>query len=553
MQANLRNEGVSVVVRWILLVVFALLLASSQLYSLTLAALLAAGALWNAALTGVLLRGRRLPLHKLVTVLADLGLALALFYVSRTLEGPFVWAALLPIASATLAVPVWLALLFAAAASFGFGAMAAIDVPINEIPAQMLTPTISFAAASVLLSLVRSKPSQAMPVEPNEAAPANAKSVDAVLETANALHSTLVFDQVLDLGLDLAFDALQAEKTKVAGGILLFIEGDLRVAAVKGLPAGALGQLLPGRDGVLAEVLKDGIARPSEQPGRDAEFGSLEGLAGFQSLYCTPLRSGTDLYGAMFIAHSESEFFTEERSEAAELVSKQLMTALQNAQRFEELSAQNERLSTIQRNERKQLARALHDGPSQSVAAIAMRVNLARRLLSKDSGAANEELFKLEDLARRTTIEMRHTLFTLQPQSLEISGLPAALQDLARQAEEALGTKVEMEIDPEVIKTLNPTTQNGLFYIAAEALTNAGKHSRAKSIQLLLAKDEPKSVLLTIADDGVGFDPNARRDSSREGLGLATMRERVELIGGRLRLESDPGQGTRVIVWAPIK
>src|SRR5512140_3158149 len=115
---------------------------------------------------------------------------------------------------------------------------------------------------------------------------------------------------------------------------------------------------------------------------------------------------------------------------------------MQNARLYSDLEQEKERMLEIQEDARKKLARDLHDGPTQSVAAIAMRVNFARRLMERDAKAAAEELFKIEDLARHTTKEIRHMLFTLRPLILESSGLTAALEAMAEKMHETYSQNV---------------------------------------------------------------------------------------------------------------
>ncbi len=379
----------------------------------------------------------------------------------------------------------------------------------------------------------------------------------ALYDVTATLNSSLVFDQVLELALDLGINSLTEPNEAVSravGGILLFHEGGLRLAAARRLAAKDVGRVLPAQQGALAELLQNGEALTLAQPGKDAEFSHIAGLQNCQSLYCTPLRFGMDLFGVLFFAHPQETFFTTERCELVDVVARQVMVALQNAQLYEALNEEKERIALIEQQARNQLARNLHDGPTQSVAAIAMRVNLARRLLAKDPAAAGEELYKLEDLARRTTKEIRHMLFTLRPQALENLGLVAALKDLANQVEESYEQKILVEADPEAVARMDLGRQGVLFYIAAEGVANARKHAQAKTITVRLTKPEHDVVLLEVEDDGQGFtaqEEQAKRDN-QGALGLETLRERVELINGVMRLDSQKGRGTQLRVWAPL-
>jgi signal transduction histidine kinase len=494
----------------------------------------------------------------------DLVVALALFYVTRTLLGPLVWAALLPVTSAAWTFAFLPNLLIAIATSLAFGLVATIDTPLAEIPVRMLMPGLLLVANSLAIGFI-AREIRRRQDQTNENGPSQPKGperteqdrIKTIYEVSSSLNSSLVFDKVLDLSLDLGIGALGETSETISssvGGILLLDQGGLRLAAARRLATADLGRILPARNSALADMLKDGEPRLIGYPARDPEFSHIAGLQNCQSLYCTPLRFGLDIFGVMFLAHPQENFFTEERRELIDIVARQVMGALQNAQLYEELNEEKERMAGIQENARKQLERSLHDGPTQSVAAIAMRANLARRLLSKDPTAAGEELYKLEVLARRTTKEMQHLLFTLHPQALETSGVIAALKDLAQQTEETFDQKIEIDADANSVPSMDLGKQAILFYIAAEAVSNARRHAQARKIRVKLSKGERDIALLEISDDGIGFTQQqaAIKKETDGSLGLDTLRERVQLINGAFQLESSPGKGTKITVLAPL-
>ncbi|MBI4770990.1 MAG: sensor histidine kinase, partial [Chloroflexi bacterium] len=231
----------------------------------------------------------------------------------------------------------------------------------------------------------------------------------------------------------------------------------------------------------------------------------------------------------------------------------QAVIALQNAQLFRGLAREKERIVEVEEEARKKLARDLHDGPTQAIAAIAMRTNYTRRLMERDTGAAVAELFTIEDLARRTTKEIRHMLFTLRPLILESQGLEAALRQLAAKMYETHEQKVKVETHPGATENLEMGKQGVIFYIAEEAANNARKHAEAEMIWLRLRqKDDIFS--LEVEDNGVGFNVG-KVDASydqRGSLGMVNMRERAELVGGVLKVESAEGKGTRIRVYVPL-
>jgi signal transduction histidine kinase len=563
MRSDLITDSLAATSRWIVLLGLSLVLAANSLFTASLAAILGVGAASAAAFSLLAARGRP-HRFRIVSLVVDLLVAFVLFYITRTLLGPLVWAALLPVAAAAWTLAFFPNLLVAIATTLGFGLLAAIDTLITEIPARMLVPGLLIIATSLIIGFIaqqiRRRQNQDPEIgstQPEEMGRSEQDRIKEIYEVASALNSSLVFDKVLELSLDLGIGALgdtNETVSKAVGGILLLDEGGLRLAAARHLAAADLGRILPGRNSALADILKDGEPRVMGYPARDPEFSLIAGLQNCQSLYCTPLRFGLDLFGVLFLGHPQENFFTQERRDLIDVVARQVMGALQNAQLYEELNEEKERMAGIQENARKQLERSLHDGPTQSVAAIAMRANLARRLLTKDPAAAGEELYKLEELARRTTKEMQHQLFTLRPQSLETSGVIAALQDLAQQTEETFDQKVEIDADLNSVQSMDLGKQAMLFYIAAEAISNARRHAQAKTIRVKLSKGERDTALLEISDDGVGFTQQqvAIKKETDGSLGLDTLRERVQLMNGAIQLDSSPGKGTKITVLAPL-
>jgi signal transduction histidine kinase len=183
-----------------------------------------------------------------------------------------------------------------------------------------------------------------------------------------------------------------------------------------------------------------------------------------------------------------------------------------------------------------------------------MRINFTRRLIERNLQAAIEELQKIEGMARQTTKEIRHMLFTLRPLILESQGLIAALESMAEKVQETYKQEVSVEADPALAGDLEMSRQAVIFYIAEEAVNNARKHAQASHIWIRLHLSDEQVALLEIGDDGVGFNVG-RVDESYElrgSLGMVNMRERAELINGVLNIHSSEGQGTIIQLWIPL-
>jgi signal transduction histidine kinase len=201
-------------------------------------------------------------------------------------------------------------------------------------------------------------------------------------------------------------------------------------------------------------------------------------------------------------------------------------------------------------DERRWLARELHDGPAQSLAAALFGVDLALTALQRAPAAAGEELRAARLLVRDALDDVRSLMVGLRPRLLEEHGLLSALQALIANLP-LWGPEVTLETHGITSRTRLPAEiELALFRIAQEALSNARRHARATRVAITLDLNA-RSVSLVIADDGRGFTPDAPRPADG-GEGLRGMRERAEQLGGVFVLESAPGEGTRITVAAPL-
>lgn len=192
--------------------------------------------------------------------------------------------------------------------------------------------------------------------------------------------------------------------------------------------------------------------------------------------------------------------------------------------------------------ERQRLARELHDSVSQALYGIALGSQTALAALREDgeANAADDAISYVHKLAEAAITEMRALIFELRPESLEREGLIPALERQVASVRARHGLAVQASFDAEPSIALDK--KEALYRIAQEALNNVARHAHAKTIRLEL-RDSPGQVMLTVADDGVGFNPLA---SYGGHLGLVSMRERATAVGGSLSIDSAPGGGSRV-------
>jgi PAS domain S-box-containing protein len=218
----------------------------------------------------------------------------------------------------------------------------------------------------------------------------------------------------------------------------------------------------------------------------------------------------------------------------------------------EQMRQLSRRLFETEESERRQLARELHDRIGQNVTALTLNLNMLRGELPAESvQKVGAQINDCETLLYSTAQLIRDVMAELRPPGLDQLGLLAALTEHARQV--AARARLSVAVTgTEIVPRLPPESEIVLFRIAQEALTNVVKHARASKAAIAL-ETGPDKVVMTISDDGRGYDPAARLAQTQvtASLGLVGMRERAESIGGRLRVESAPGRGTRVIVEAP--
>jgi signal transduction histidine kinase len=378
----------------------------------------------------------------------------------------------------------------------------------------------------------------------------------AIYEMASTLSATLNYERVLDAMLDvsvLGLDELGPLADQMVSMVLLFGESDLFVTASHGLNRVDRDRRVPGREGIISEALNTAEPCITTNPHADVEIGQFGAFQYLRAAIAVPLRAGFESFGAVVFGSPLADTFTPDRTELLVAICNQAIIALQNAQLYQDLLAEKERIVEIEEDERKRLARNLHDGPTQSIAAIAMRLNYVRMLLNRDPQRVREELANIEDLARRTTKEIRQMLFTLRPIILETQGLTVALEQLIQKLEETDTVKYHLQAQS-VDEFMDTDAQGHIFYIIDECITNSRKYAQAKNVWVRIGIRD-NSFVAQVEDDGSGFDVAEVQDryDERGSLGMINLHERTELLGGKIRIESAPGKGTRVTVIIPVK
>ncbi len=199
-----------------------------------------------------------------------------------------------------------------------------------------------------------------------------------------------------------------------------------------------------------------------------------------------------------------------------------------------------------QEEERRRIARELHDEAAQVLTSLLVRLRLLEQFRTPDEAQAR--VTELRELTARALHDVRRIALELRPAVLDDLGLVAAIQAHVDDVNAAGGVRATLTSEG-LDRRLPPEIELALYRVAQEALTNVVRHARASSARARLARSGAR-VTLEIEDDGTGFDARLSRPAG--GLGLEGMRERMALIGGEVRVESNPGRGTRITAAAEI-
>ncbi|MCM8900759.1 sensor histidine kinase [Caldicoprobacter algeriensis] len=214
------------------------------------------------------------------------------------------------------------------------------------------------------------------------------------------------------------------------------------------------------------------------------------------------------------------------------------------------------RIITAQEQERQRLARDIHDGPAQSLSNIVLKCELCEKLLDRDIEKARKQIGELKQLVKSSLQEIRRIIFDLRPMSLDDLGLVPTLQRYVSTFIEDTGIDVALEVYDLDENAVDKVVEVAVFRIVQEALSNIKKHSKATKVHIkMYVKDG--FLIARIADNGIGFDKEKvegqkRADIHEGGFGIYGMKQRAELLKGKLTVQSQEGKGTTVSLQIPI-
>ncbi len=373
-----------------------------------------------------------------------------------------------------------------------------------------------------------------------------------------ALSSSLDLPEILGTLMDHAMRLLEAMAASVV--IHDVDRDDLWFTTASGRMSDRVqGQRLALGQGIVGWVIQHGEPALVPDVSQDPRF--FEGLdrqTGFntRSVICVPLKTAERVIGAIEVMNKqrENDVFLAEDLRLLSWLAAPAAIAIENARLFaqvrlgrEQLRSLSRRLVEAQEKERHHIARELHDEAGQALTSLMFGLRLLEREAG-DPAAVTTRAGELKAITSDVSQYLHNLAVTLRPASLDHLGLVAALRQYVEQFSQKHDLSVQFEAVGLDHRRLEPAVETNLYRIIQEALTNVARHARAGRVDVLLEQRHDR-LLIILEDDGIGFEPDLTGQKGR--LGLLGMRERTEMLGGRLVIESIPGTGTTVYVEIP--
>jgi len=364
--------------------------------------------------------------------------------------------------------------------------------------------------------------------------------LSALLTVGRASASSVELSQMLDQAVGAILAVTSAEAAEI-----WFVDGAmLTLARFRGVGAAAFASRpqVPIGDGLPGAAAKASSAVVVHDRGFDSRFESEEVAdLGLQTFCALPLRHRTGTVGVLAVAaRSRDAFASRAERRVLEGIGEQVALAVENARLHEQV------LDRAVLEERERIARELHDGLAQVLGYINTQTMAVKMLLeSGRMGAATAELEAMGAASREVYGDVREAIVGLRTAP---KGLVPTIRDYVGRLPRMVGSEIDLRVegDAEEIE-LMPATEIQLVRIVQEALSNVRKHAGATKVEVIVDSDEDE-VGVEIVDDGHGFDPLLLDRTGWPRLGLQTMRERAQAIGGTFVVVSAPGRGTRVTV-----
>jgi signal transduction histidine kinase len=387
----------------------------------------------------------------------------------------------------------------------------------------------------------------------------HARQLQALSRMGQDVAATLELAELLQRVLQHLNHLLPAEDIAV---LLMEKEELCAVATFGPLATELLGHCLPVSNGVTTRVVKELETVWLQDAAEARQFVRELGLEHdglLSAVQAVPLRVGESVLGMLAIIHQQPGVISRDHLHLLEAAASWTAIAVSNARLFAQVRRSREQMRqlarqvvTAQEEERRRVARELHDEAGQALTALKINLELLRQGLPEELPEVQHSLADAVELTSRTMEQIRRLAHNLRPAALETYGLNEALQTLCMDFSSR--THLPVHYEAHGLPSLPETVSITLYRFVQEALTNVAKHASATAVSVTLQCDEAE-VTLAIHDDGCGFALNKELndDGNETGIGLAGMRERLDLIGGWLEIQTAVGTGTRLEAHVPLR
>jgi PAS domain S-box-containing protein len=371
---------------------------------------------------------------------------------------------------------------------------------------------------------------------------ARTQELSALYDVTAVASASLDLETVMERSLERVLDVMGSQ----IGGIHLLdeVKGEVNLVTWRNIPAEIVAEIqtMPVGSGIAGRIIEQGapLVVPAMADDPDAAPAARRLLD--QQVYVgAPMRAKGQAIGVLGVIGAEGRQFSAEEVALLASIADQIGVAVENARLYQRA----ERLAVVE--ERQRLARELHDSVTQALYSCTLLTETARRSAAAPNlREVQGYLEELGEITQQALKEMRLLVHELRPPALEQEGLVGALQQRIDAVEGRAGIQARLLVEGEI--SLEPAVEAALYRVGQEALNNALKHAMASSVTLHFQASE-ELVEMEIVDDGQGFDLAAVRDGG--GLGLTTMQERAEQVGGTLVIRSAPGEGSTVKIAVP--
>ena len=391
--------------------------------------------------------------------------------------------------------------------------------------------------------------------QPRDSTERRINALTALQDISRTLTSELDLNKLLREILHSAVRMLKAS----AGSLLLWDEAtnELVFALTDGGAGEALeGRRMPADKGIAGWVFTH--CQPDivhDVRSNEHFYSAIDESLGYRtsSLIGAPLMTKGERIGVIEVLNKRSgERFNEQDLDTLSTLAGQAAIAIVTARLYSQIREERDRMLGIEEELHKKLARDFHDGPAQTLASLIMDIEFIQKLLERDPSKVEAELLQLKEKATKAMHQVRTTMFELRPLVLETQGLEAALEYYAERLHKTENMSIHLQVEG-LEERVPRGVEDIVFAIVREAINNVKKHARANNVWLTVIRGE-KELLSTVRDDGQGFNVEEVEISyaTRGSIGLLNLYERAEMLGGRISIESTPGQGTTVSLMVPL-